>query len=100
MVEVLVIRICVLGLALASSLTASAQLTVTILPTTMASTKAIVPLALRNDFTQKVEGVRAVMFLLDDRGKVVGQATRWIVGGDRQHPPLEVGATNTFHFVV
>src|SRR5437879_64947 len=76
------------------------QLSVTVSPTKLGGQKAIVPLLLSNGLTEKVESARAVIFLLDGEGKVVGQASHWIIGGDTNHPPLAVGGTNTYHFVI
>jgi hypothetical protein len=77
-----------------------AQLVVRILPQKMAGDKAVFPLVLNNQLSEKVKSVRAVMFLIDSNGKVVGQAAHWIVGANDSHPPLEIGATNAFNFVV
>ena len=38
--------------------------------------KAVVPLGMKNNFTEKVESARAVCFLLNEQGKVVGQSTK------------------------
>ena len=62
--------------------------------------KALFPLALKNGLAEKAESARATMFLLDEKGTDVGRATRWVVGGETNRPPLEAGATNTFYFVV
>ncbi len=40
------------------------------------------------------------MFLLDKEGKMVGQTTRWVIGGSADRPGLAAGATNAFNFVV
>ena len=82
------------------TMSAWAQLVVTVLLPKTTGTKAIVPLVLGNAFRESVASARATMFLLDDKGSVVGQAVRWIIGGDTNHPPLAVGATNRFYFVV
>jgi len=62
--------------------------------------KTIVKINLRNTFTNAIESARAVVFLLDANGKVVGQETRWIVGGTKDRPPLVPDAKTTFNFVV
>lgn len=62
--------------------------------------KSIIKLTLKNDFTKKIESARAVIFLINDVGKVVGQATKWVIGGTKSKPALEPGATTTFNFVV
>src|SRR6266850_4420230 len=79
---------------------ASAQLTVTVSPVKVVGQKAVVPLALKNGFADKIESARCAVFLLDAEGKVVGQAARWIIGGGTNRAPLAVGATNSFQFVV
>lgn len=62
--------------------TASAQLAVTVSPVKVTGQKAIVPLAMRNDFAESIESARAVVFLLDEQGKAQGQpVTRWVIGG-------------------
>ena len=78
-----------------------AQLAVTVFPPKLARQKAVVPLAIKNGFAEKIESARAVVFLLDEQGKAVGQpTTRWVIGGSADKPGLAVGATNSFHFVI
>jgi hypothetical protein len=79
---------------------ANAQLAVDVAPLKLSGQKAILPLTLRNGLVETVESARAVCFVLDDQGKMVAQATRWVIGGTKDRPALEPGATNTFHFVV
>src|SRR5712691_3675206 len=62
--------------------------------------KAVLKMELRNTFTNTIESARAVMFLLDDNGKVVGQETRWIVDGTKDRPPLKPDGRTTFSFVL
>lgn len=58
-------------------------------------------MAMRNGFSEKIESARAVVFLLDEQGKTVGQpTTRWVIGGSMDRPGLAAGATNAFHFVI
>ena len=79
---------------------AQAQLAVTVSPVKIVGQKAIVPLALTNRFNEKIESARAAVFLLDKDGKMVGQTTRWVIGGSADKPGLAAGATNAFNFVV
>jgi hypothetical protein len=82
-------------------LTTQAQLAVTVSPVKITGQKAIVPLAMRNNFAGNIESARAVVFLLDEQGKAVGQpTTRWVIGGSQDKPGLAAGATNAFHFVI
>jgi len=85
---------------LMGALTAQAQLSVTVAPVKVIGQKAVVPLAMKNNLTEKVESARAVMFVLDEQGKAVGQATRWVIGGSQDKSGLAAGATNVFHFVI
>jgi hypothetical protein len=81
----------------------NAQLAVKVSPAKVAGQKAVVPLTLVNGFAEGVESARAVVFLSDAEGKVVGQSTRWIIGGQAGPAPktgLRPGTTNTFNFVV
>ncbi len=79
---------------------AQAQLAVTVSPVKVAGQKVIVPLALTNQFNEKIESARAAVFLLDREGKMLGQTTRWVIGGSADRPGLAAGATNAFNFVV
>lgn len=82
---------------------AVAQLAVTISPVKATGQKAIVPLEMKNGFGKKIESARAVCFLLDDKGKMIGQSTHWVIGrhaGAASNIGLAPGATNTFNFVV
>src|SRR5437899_1135462 len=79
---------------LMGALTAQAQLSVTVAPVKVIGQKAVVPLAMKNNLTEKVESARAVMFVLDEQGKAVGQATRWVIGGSQDKSGLAAGATN------
>ncbi len=88
-------------LLLAGLCEARAQLAVTVFPPKIAGQKTIVPLALRNGLNEGIESVRAVVFLLDEQGKTVGQpTTRWVIGGSTDKPGLAAGATNAFYFVI
>lgn len=77
-----------------------AQLSVTVSPVKITGQKAIVPLAVKNNFSEKIESARAAVFLLDDRGKMVGQSSKWVIGSGSEYPSLSKGTTNTFHFVI
>jgi hypothetical protein len=77
-----------------------AQLSITVAPPKVIGQKAIVSLALTNGLAEKVESARAAVFLVDAQGKMVGQATRWIVGGSQDKPGLASGATNIFNVVI
>jgi hypothetical protein len=80
--------------------TAHAQLAVTVSPPKVTGSKALVKMEMRNGLAEKVESAKAVCFLADDQGKVVGHATQWVIGGTQERPALDPGATNVFHFVI
>jgi hypothetical protein len=82
------------------AMAAHGQLAVTVSPPKVVGQKAVVSLALKNRLADKVESARAVCFLLDERGKMLGQMTRWVIGGSDESRGLPAGATNSFHFVI
>lgn len=77
-----------------------AQLVVTVSSPKITGQKAVVPLTMKNNFTEKVESARAVVFLLDGDGKMVGQSTRWVIGGAKDQPALESKSETKFNFVI
>jgi len=87
-------------LSLIVGLEAYAQLTVTVSPPQLIGQKAVARLGLRNEFREKIESARAVVFLLDEKGKMVAQGTHWVIGGERGKPGLAPAGTNTFYFVL
>lgn len=93
-------RIHHIAVLLLSPLLASAQLAVTVSPVKVAGQKAIVPLVMKNNFPEKIESARGVVFLMDDQGKMVGQKTGWMIGGTRERPALEAGKEATYNFVI
>lgn len=79
---------------------AQAQLAITVSPVKVAGQKAIVQLSLKNTFTEKIESARATVFLMDGEGKMVGQATRWVIGGTKDRPALKPDNETKFNLVV
>jgi len=92
------IPIIVSTLFLLVGLAAQAQLAVTVSPPKIIGQKAIVKLAMKNGLAKKIESARAVCFLLDAQGVMVGQSTKWVIGQNKTG--LAPGATNTFNFVI
>jgi hypothetical protein len=82
------------------ALAANAQLAATVSPPKIVGQKAVVKLAMKNNLTDKVESARAACFLLDDQGKMIGQSTKWVIGGTKDRPALEPKSETTFNFVV
>jgi len=86
--------------ALIYAATVQAQLAVAVSQPKVTGQKAMVTLAMKNSLTAKVESARAVCFLLDDQGKVIGQSTKWVIGGTKDRPALEPKKETTFNFVI
>ena len=83
-----------------SAMAVQAQLVVTVSPTKITSQKAVVLLAMTNNLAESVVSARAVCFLLDDQGKMVGQSSKWVIGGTKDRPALPPKAGTTFNFVI
>ena len=82
------------------ALTAQAQLAATVSPVKITGQKAIVLLAMTNRLAGSVESARAICFLLDEQGKMVGQSAKWVVGGTKDRLPLAPKSGTTFNFVI
>jgi hypothetical protein len=87
-----------LAIIASSSVIGQAQLTVTVSSPKIASQKTIVQLKMKNNLTNKVESARAVCFLLDEQGKMIGQSTKWVIGLNKTS--LEPEGEATFNFVI
>lgn len=85
---------------LSCALTTQAQLAVTVSPPKIADQKAVVELRMKNDFAAKVESARAICFLLDEQGRMVGESSRWVIGGTKNRPALEPKKETSFNFVI
>jgi hypothetical protein len=81
-------------------LTAQAQLAVTVSAPKVTGQKIVVPLAMTNNLAEPVASARAVCFLLDEQGKMVGQSAKWVIGGGKDHPALPVKSGTTYNFVI
>jgi hypothetical protein len=79
---------------------AFAQLSVKVSAPKVVGQKAIVSLVMKNSFSENVDSARAVVLLMNEQGKMVGQAAKWVIGGDGKFPGLRAGATNIFNFVI
>ena len=82
------------------AVTAQAQLAVTVSPAKITGQKAVVPLAMTNNLAESVESARAICFLLDDQGKMVGQSTKWVIGGTKDRLALQSKSGTTYNFVI
>jgi len=93
-------KIKLLFLLFGMSLAARADLIVNVATPNTVGQKAVVKLNLKNTFPEKIESARASVFLLDEKGKMVGQSTKWVIGGTKNQASLAPGATNSFFFVI
>jgi hypothetical protein len=90
-----------IGMLLLGTMLAHGQLAVTVFPLRVVGQKAVVPLAMRNGFSERIDSARAVVFLIDEQGRSVGPpTTRWVIGGGADKPGLAAGATNAFYFAI
>ena len=85
---------------LIASTIARATLTVKLDEPKQVGNKTVIKLTMKNTFTKKIESARAQVFLLDDKGRMVGQAGRWVLGGTKDKPALARDAETTFNFEV
>ena len=85
-------------LILGVSIIAHAQLTAIVSPAKVAGQKAIVGVHLQNNFTNGIESARAVCFLQDSQGKMVGETTKWVIG--EKKTVLKAGDSSSFNFVI
>ncbi len=81
-------------------LTVQAQLTVTVSSPKIIGQKAVVKLAMTNNLANQVESARAMCFLLNEQGKLVGESSRWVIGGTKERHALAPNQGTTFNFVV
>ncbi len=82
------------------TITAFAQLEVTVSAPKIAGQKAVIKLTMTNSFKEKIESARAAVFLLDENGSMCCQASRWVIGGTKDIPALDPGKKTTFNYVV
>ncbi len=83
-----------------TSSSAVAELRVSVEEPKRSGEKSVIKLELANGFPEAIESARAVVFLLDATGKVVGQSTRWIIGGSPNRNSLPPSASTNFNFIV
>jgi hypothetical protein len=79
---------------------APAQLVVTVAQPKVVGQKAVVPVELKNNLSEPIQSARAVCFLSDEQGKVLGRSGQWVIGGMKGRPSLAPGTTNVFYFVI
>jgi hypothetical protein len=80
--------------------TIQAQLAVTMSPPKIVGQKIVVSLAMTNNLADSIESARAICFLMDEQGKMVGQSAKWVIGGDKDRPALPSKFGITYNFVI
>src|SRR5690242_19598782 len=94
------IRLILFSLVSVCTVSATAQLAVTVMQPRIAGQKAVVQLKMTNGLAEKVESARAICFLLDEQGKMVGESARWVIGGGKNRPALKPKKEATFNLIV
>lgn len=79
----------VLGFAISGL---QAQIEVSVKETKQTGQKALVELEMKNTYSQNLKAARVWVFLMDEKGKVVGQKAQWLVGNE---PNKEANAGTT-----
>lgn len=62
--------------------------------------KTVIKLTMVNTYSNTVESARVALFLVDEKGKVVGQRAEWVIGGTKDKPALPPQGTATYYFNV
>ena len=62
--------------------------------------KVVVKIELQNQLSSPVESARAYLFLLDEKGKVQGRKSEWVINATRRPGPLGAGEKRLWHFVL
>jgi len=78
----------------------NAQLAVNVTPPKITAQKTIVSLAMTNNLAEPVVSARAICFLLDEQGKMIGQSSKWVIGGTKNRLALSPNKGTTFNFVI
>jgi hypothetical protein len=62
--------------------------------------KAVVEITMKNNLTETIKSARAIAFLLDEQGQVIGQSSKWVIGGTKDLLPLQSNSETTFNFII
>jgi hypothetical protein len=88
-----------LSLLISFTATVLAQpLTVKVSPLKIVGQKTLVELTMTNRGTNRIEAARAVCFVLDQNGQMVGQSAKWVIGQNKTR--LEPNGEAKFNFVI
>jgi hypothetical protein len=67
-------------------------------PLKVVGQKALVELTITNSGTNRIEAARAICFVLDQNGQMVGQSAKWVIGQNKTS--LEPNGQAKFNFVI
>jgi hypothetical protein len=82
------------------TMSVTAQLDVIVSAPKITAQKAIVKLTMKNGLAETVESARAICFLFDNQGKLVGESAKWVIGGTTNRPALEPKQEISFNFII
>ena|SRR5437867_2792798 len=85
---------------LLSAATCTAKLIVKVDEPKRTGQKTVIKVTMKNTFNQKIESARAQTLLISDQNQAGSPEARWVIGGSKDRPPLEPGATTTHNFVI
>jgi hypothetical protein len=89
----------ILSVLISLAATVLAQpLTVKVSPLKTIGQKTLVELTMTNRGTNRIEAARAVCFVLDQNGQMVGQSAKWVIGQNKTS--LEPNSQAKFNFVI
>jgi hypothetical protein len=89
-----------LTIAMLCPVMATAQLAATVSSPKVTDQKAVIELIMKNNFTEQIESARAICFLIDDQGKLIGESAKWVIGGVKKRPALKPNKETSFNFVI
>ena len=74
----------------------NAALTIDVAAPKVTGQKAVIEVAMKNTYAQKIESAKATMFLMDAAGKVLSQKSGWMIGEQPTGPrSLQITNPNT-----
>jgi hypothetical protein len=91
-------KLTVLAVMLLCPLLARAQLLVRVISPKVIGEKTIVQIKMKNNLAETVKSARAVCFLMDEKGKMVGHVAKWVIGQNKEF--LGPESKTTFNFVI
>jgi len=83
---------------LASCIAMGQPLSVKVAPVKTIGQKTLVELTMTNSGTNRIDAARAICFVLDQNGQMVGQSAKWVIGQNKTS--LEPNGQAKFNFVI